>query len=258
MHPNFLIIFGILMGIALGAAYASYINFAVLPIEIVAFLGSLFGAAGAIVGAWFVADHQLKMQAELRNAELKRRRLGALSLLAMDLSSVLRSLESAANALRRVARYKEGADVDDLFEPATDIELEVVLRLERLVGLLEPEDADKIVDLIHVLQIFTTRFEDINDALKAQSYIQLDQIMSGRELTAARALLGAYVRAEAMFPFTRRETVNIEGHPFSDKFVYSGVRTLRLDEWVEPGSINSWVGTLSGLKIGAHQSFPRF
>ena len=237
-----------LLAALIGFSLSQAIGFQALEENYVPFFGALLGAAVTVLGAFTVAVYQ---SSESRKVELeheRRRQLGARAVLASDLSRLMEyTKKSAVAAVRGAELLRASTPRESLKCPA--LGEDVLIRLQSLVELLDGEDADQVVDLMHCHQVqFARLYDVINNLNNPISPSGATTVLTKQNFEfTIQSTVEMYLRSEIMFSFARRERESISTPPFSEQRVARAIDQLGVDDWLPDYEKESLVSLMTNL-----------
>jgi len=228
VNNHILIFFGLVLGFALGLVVPDAIGLTVSSNEVWSFSGSVTGATLTVFAAIWAMERQMRSRREEAEAARLRQQLGARAILASDLSQIIGYAKESAAAAKLGDQVNEGRETQAQV-PYPELEPDILLRLQRLVELLEDDNADQVVDLMHRYQVQYARLKSVLDDL---NFPNGEKILYHNNFAyTLQGTVELYLRAEAMFPFARdRELDFIELPPFSKDQVVNAFFFLGIDE----------------------------
>lgn len=236
MNPSILIVLGLVLGLSVGLVVSNIDRFDGLEDNSwAAFIGTLIGASMTVAAAFAVTLYQSYVRNSERKEELRRKQLGARAILASDLSEIINYVERSAHAaMRGEEQNRLGVTHHMMRVQCPELNSDVLLRLQRLAELLTGDDADQVVDMIHLHQVQHARLESVITSLNNPELRNPPGLMltENNFHTTLHATIELKLRANAMFPFARRETDNITQPPFPADDVESAFRMLGVEMWL--------------------------
>lgn len=190
----------------------------------------LLGVIVAIVVPLFI----YRRQANERTDDLRRQRLAARAILALDLSRIMQYAIQSANAAKLGDQINSGESADRIEVECPELDIEIVVRLQRLAELLSGVNADQVVELMQCYQIQHARLNGVLTTLNSpdQAYPRSTVLTTFSFQETLMKTVDLYIRCERMFPFARREQENIEAPPFSEDETNRVFFFLDLDSWL--------------------------
>ena len=105
-----------------------------------------------------------------------------------------------------------------------ELDLGITQRLQRLVEMLDGDDADQVVALLHCFQVQHARFSgDLTDYNYSGNF-NFKFVMAGT--------VELRLRANSMFEFARRQSKHISPPPYDDSEVANGLSSLNITEHI--------------------------
>ena len=248
MNDNFLIFFGFVVGVALGLVAAFANRFGMDATAVFAFGGALIGAAVTAFAAILVAKHQERTRRNNAKEDRNRRQLGARAILAYDLSQVCEYARNSAIAAKRGAELNELPGRHDEV-PCPELDPEVLLRFQRLVELLDGDDANQVVDLMLCHQIQQARLSGTLESLNYPARREPPGLLLSKSdfFFTVSLTVELHLRAETMFPFARQDEQFIARPPFTEDAAHNVLRILGVDDWLDEPEVNSIKTQLTNL-----------
>jgi hypothetical protein len=117
--------------------------------------------------------------------------------------------------------------------------------------LLDSEDADQIVDMMHCHQVQNARLGDVLNKLNNPEILTGTTRVLGRhnfEFTL-QSTVELYLRAEALFSFASRECGNVELPPFAEERVQSALSKLHATDWLPNFEIDNIVSLMTNMSV---------
>lgn len=246
MNSNLLIFFGFIVGLVSGVVIADAVGLAVPSNGFWTFAGSAFGAGLAALAAIWAMERQMRSRRDEAEAGRRRQQLGARAILASDLGRIINYAEKSVAEAKRGDQINEAGETQD-HVPCPELEADILLRLQRLVELLEGDNADQVVCLMHCYQIQHSRLKGILDNM---NFPNGGRLLSHNNFTyTLQGTVELYLRAEAMFPFARQpELDSIEAPPFSNDRVVNAFWNLDIgEEWPDEVERNNIIDLMTTL-----------
>lgn len=224
MNDHILIVFGLALGVIFTLVGVQTDWYSSLPNEMWSFLGTLIGASVTVFGAFFLSS--------LKDGEMRRRRLaGARAVLASDLHLLIEYAKKSAESAVRGGNYVLGKKKMPVICP--ELDHEVLLRLQNLIELLDRENAEKIVDLMHCYQVQRSRLKEIIMKHLEPDRASLFHVLDENSfIFTLQGTVELHLRATSIFPFARGECEAIQTPPYPEKTVHNSMRLLEVSDWL--------------------------
>jgi len=174
------------------------------------FVGAFAGAAITVLGSLVVTYTQIREQEKSAENQRLHEVKGARAVLTSDLSAISVYLSQGCEALR-----SRSVTFGPPFGDPPALDLQILLRLQKLVTLMRDENGDFIASLMGVIQIHKARMEYVINQLTQHP-------MAGRRLTVLhdgvlRTTLSLAIRIDRLFPYARREVDRVAYNNFSQE-----------------------------------------
>ena len=230
MYTKFWISCGVVVGVLAGFVAAQAPIFAKLEIDaLAAFVGALIGAAATVGAAFAVTSMQINVRRRETAENIERQQLAARATLALDLSHLCTYTNECALVAKavqnrsKISVIPDGAGARDrVGYPAACPELDpgITQRLQRLVELLDGDDADQIVALLNCFQVQHARLSGELTDYKSSGNFNFEFVMAGT--------VELRLRANSMFEFSRRQSKHISPPPYDNSEVANGLSSLNI------------------------------
>jgi hypothetical protein len=190
--------------------------------EWLSFIGAIIGAFLAILGLVIATYIQIERQEhsarEVRDQEIQ----GARAILTRDLSAILESLERGS---RLAASFGASSRHVSTLQ-FQDLNFDILLRLQRLVTLLPPQQSGYIAQLISDVQVYEARMRSAVDEAAGRSLGRARSVNALEGPLISMMLI--CIRVHRLFPWARREVEEMLAGQIEQEEVRSAERTLGL------------------------------
>lgn len=189
--------------------------------EVWAFVGAAAGAIIALLGSYWISRHQISEQRSEVLADRRRRLSAARAIFASDLSAIVEHTEACSQAISKMVSGLVGREVEQTLL-CPKLGSDVLLRLQHLIELLEPADADQVADLLNVMQVQHSR---LSGQISIFNHRSSAPVHCGEETIsidfALKAVVEVHLRAVRAFRYARRQEESIAPPPFDENEINS-------------------------------------
>ncbi|MFN4166100.1 MAG: hypothetical protein ACK4GK_16100 [Ferrovibrio sp.] len=198
------------------------------------FVGAVLGAAITVYGALFAARLQLEKQERAEHLRNERELNAARSILASDLSDIVRYLEdSTANIVAMTAHLVEQGLPPNIEQPK--LSSDIPLRLAKLVSVAPIDVSKEIVELLRELQIQRSRLHGEIQYFIFPNRGRRGLIRGPHNLDAAlESTVSLYIQVNNLFEYARRETEHVNAAQYTRETIGSIVFSLDLERLADP------------------------
>lgn len=251
MNVNLLIFFGMVLGVAVGLVASDTLKGIATSTNVWALAGTFSGAAVTIFGAIWVARHEISTRHDEAKKARERQRFAARAILALDLSRICNYTKKCAAKVMeadKICRIISSRGVGSRTKvacPDPVLNPDVTQRLQRLVELLDDDDADQVVALLHCFQVQYSRLSGVLDDFNSKSCVR---VFDKRDFEfMMEGTVELRLRADSMLSFARRNMEHIPPPPYQDHKVENVFSVLNIGDWIDKDYRTSLVNIMGSL-----------
>ena len=211
---------GVVLGFLAGFLGAQVLIFAKLQTDTWAtFVGTLIGASATVGAALAVMAIQINVRRKEAAKNSERQQLAARATLALDLSQLCKYTNECA-LVAMAAENRSQFPGARAKVACPELDLGITQRLQRLVELLDGDDADQVVALLNCFQVQYARLSGELNEYGPSGKFNFEFVM--------RMTVELRLRANSMFEFSRRQSKHISPPPYDNSEVANGLSSLNI------------------------------